>query len=165
MFSDQVPEEFRWTQRNRRPPRDRFNALLSFGYGLLHTAVMRALLAAGLEPAFGFFHTPRSAAYPLVLDLMELFRVPLWDMVLVGSLNRGQWDAQEDFVVTKAKVWLSDAGRKKAIALFESRLEETWKHPVVDYSLSYARTLELEARLLEKEWTGEPGLFAQARLR
>jgi CRISPR-associated protein Cas1 len=44
-------------------------------------------------------------------------------------------------------------------------LEETWKHPIVDYSLSYARTLELEVRLLEKEWTGEPGLFAQARLR
>ena len=80
---------------------------------------------------------PRSAAYPLVLDLMELFRVPLWDMVLIGSLNRNQWDPEADFVATKAKVWLSDAGRKKAIGLFESRLDETWKHPVVGYSLSY----------------------------
>ena len=133
----------------------------SYGYGLLHTAVMRAVLASGLEPALGFFHTPRSAAYPLVLDLMELFRVPLWDMVLVGSLNRGQWDPDADFVVTRAKVWLSEAGRKKAIGLFEARLEETWKHPVLNYSLSYARTIELEARLLEKEWTGEPGLFAR----
>ena len=87
-----VPESLRYSTRTRRPPLDRFNALLGFGYGLLHTAVMRAILAAGLEPALGFFHTPRSAAYPLVLDLMELFRVPLWDMVLVGSLNRGQWD-------------------------------------------------------------------------
>ena len=113
----------------------------------------------------GFFHTPRSAAYPLVLDLMELFRVPLWDMVLVGSLNRGQWDPDADFVATKAKVWLSDAGRKKAIGLFEARLDETWKHPVIGYSLSYARALELEARLLEKEWSGEPGLFARMRLR
>ena len=126
---------------------------------------MKAVLASGLEPALGFFHTPRSAAYPLVLDLMELFRVPLWDLVVIGSLNRGQWDPAADFTVTKAKVWLADAGRKKAINLFESRLEETWKHPVVNYSLSYGRTLELEARLLEKEWTGEPGLFARARLR
>jgi CRISPR-associated protein Cas1 len=165
LLGSQVPDELRWTSRNRRPPQDRFNALLSFGYGLLHTAVMQAILATGLEPSLGFFHTPRSAAYPLVLDLMELFRMPLWDLVLIGSLNRNQWDPAADFVVTKAKVWLSDAGRKKAIGLFESRLEETWKHPVVDYSLSYARTLELEARLLEKEWTGEPGLFAQARLR
>jgi CRISPR-associated protein Cas1 len=165
LLGPQVPEELRWQTRNRRPPLDRFNALLSFGYGLLHTAVMRAVLACGLEPALGFFHTPRSAAHPLVLDLMELSRVPLWDMVVVGSLNRGQWDGETDFTVTKAKVWLSDDGRKKAIGLFEARLQETWKHPVLKYSLSYARTLELEARLLEKEWTGEPGLFAQSRLR
>jgi CRISPR-associated protein Cas1 len=160
-----VQESLRSQTRNRRPPLDRFNALLSYGYGLLHTAVMRAVLAAGLEPALGFFHTPRSAAYPLVLDLMELFRVPLWDLVVLGSLNRGQWDPEADFVVTRAKVWLSDAGRKKAIGLFEARLEECWKHPVLKYSLSYVRTIELEARLLEKEWTGEPGLFARARLR
>ena len=165
LLGDQVAPAFRFDQRNRRPPKDRFNALLGFGYGLLHTAVMCAVLAVGLEPAFGFFHTPRSAAYPLVLDLMELFRVTLWDLVVIGSLNRNQWDPDKDFTVTKTKVWLSDDGRKKAIALFESRLEETWKHPIVDYSLSYARTLELEVRLLEKEWTGEPGLFAQARLR
>lgn len=165
LLAGHVPEELRSTNRNRRPPQDRFNALLSFGYGLLHTAVMRALLASGLEPALGFFHTPRSAAYPLVLDLMELFRVPLWDLVVIGSLNRGQWDPAADFTLTRAKVWLSDEGRKKAIALFEARLQETWKHPVLKYSLSYARTIELEARLLEKEWTGEPGLFARSRLR
>ena len=165
LLGKQVPEELRSATRNRRPPLDRFNALLSFGYGLLHTAVMRAVLASGLEPALGFFHTPRSAAYPLVLDLMELFRVSLWDLVLIGSLNRGQWDVESDFAVTRAKVWLSEAGRKKAIGLFEARLQESWKHPVLNYSLSYARTIELEARLLEKEWTGEPGLFARSRLR
>lgn len=165
VLADGVPDELRFDGRNRRPPLDRFNALLSFGYGMLYTSVMRALLACGLEPALGFFHTPRSAAHPLVLDLMELFRMPLWDMVVVGSLNRLQWDPQADFVATKAKVWLSESGRKKAIGLYEGRLEETWKHPVLDYSLSYARTIELEARLLEKEWTGEPGLFARSRLR
>lgn len=165
LIGPSVPESLHYSTRSRRPPVDRFNAVLSFGYGLLHTAVTRAVLAAGLEPSLGFFHTPRSAAHPLVLDLMELFRVPLWDMVLLGSLNRGQWDPEADFVPTKGKVWLSDTGRKKAVNLFESRLDETWKHPVVGYSLSYARTIELEARLLEKEWTGEPGLFARMRLR
>jgi CRISPR-associated protein Cas1 len=86
-------------------------------------------------------------------------------LLLVGSLNRGQWDPARDFAVTRAKVWLSEEGRKRAIGLFEARLEETWKQPVLDYSLSYARAVELEARLLEKEWTGEPGLFARSRLR
>ena len=165
LLAPTVPDSLRYATRSRRPPLDRFNALLGFGYALLQTAVMRAILAAGLEPSLGFFHTPRSAAYPLVLDLMELFRVPLWDMVLIGSLNRGQWDPEEDFTVTKVKVWLSESGRRKAIRLFEDRLDESWKHPVVGYSLSYARTLELEARLLEKEWSGEPGLFARMRLR
>jgi len=160
-----VPEELRFARRSRRPPADRFNALLGFGYALLQTAVMRAVLAVGLEPALGFFHTPRSAAHPLVLDLMELFRVLLWDMVLVASLNRGQWKPDEDFDVTRTKVWLSDAGRRKAIQLFEGRLQETWKHPVLGYSLTYDRAIELEVRLLEKEWSGEPGLFARMRLR
>ncbi len=165
LLGPQVHDDLRSDSRSRRPPQDRFNACLSYGYGLLHTAVMRAILASGLEPALGFFHTPRSAAYPLVLDLMELFRVTLWDMPLVGSMNRGQWDPVADFSVTKTKVWLSEPGRKKAIGLFEDRLQETWKHPVLNYSLSYARSIELEARLLEKEWTGEPGLFARSRLR
>lgn len=160
-----VPETLRYAGRSRRPPLDRFSAILNFGYALLQTAVMRALLAVGLEPVLGFYHTPRSAAHPLVLDLMELFRCPLWDLVVAGSLNRGQWHPAADFTVTRAKVWLSDAGRRKAIGLFEERLREQWKHPVVNYSLSYARTIELEARLLEKEWTGEPGLFARMRLR
>ena len=165
LINDDVAPELRFGGRNRRPPLDRFNALLGYGYGLVHSAVMGAVLASGLEPALGFYHKPRSAAHPLVLDLMELFRLPVWDMTLVASINRNQWDIHGDFEVTKAKVWLSERGRKKAISLFENRMQETWKHPVLDYSLSYGRSMELEARLLEKEWTGEPGLFAQSRLR
>lgn len=203
LLGPHVPPELRYGARSRRPPANRFNALLSFGYGLLHVAVSSAVLTVGLEPAFGFFHRPRSAAHPLVLDLMELFRVPLWDVMVIGSLNRGQWDPEADFravlrgrgarhgrgggeqsrnetpeavassdsgvgngdLQQPAGVWLSESGRRKAIQLFESRLEESWKHPALGYSLSYRRTLELEVRLLEKEWSGEPGLFARSRLR
>ena len=132
---------------------------------MLYQAVLQAIFAVGLEPALGFFHAPRSSAYPLVLDLMELFRVPIWDMVLIGSLNRLQWQPEKDFDIAGKRVWLSGPGKEKAIALFEQRLEENWKHPVVSYSLSYARLIELEVRLLEKEWTGTPGLFARMRLR
>jgi CRISPR-associated protein Cas1 len=165
LLAKTVPDELRPRGRSRRPPQDRFNALLSFGYALLYRSVLQAIHCVGLEPAFGFYHQPRSAAHPLALDIMELFRVPLWDIALVGSVNRGQWDLAADFSVTKTKVWLSDPGRRKAIELYERRLQETWKHPVLGYSLSYARTIELEVRLLEKEWSGQPGLFARARLR
>lgn len=165
LLADSLPDEMRPSGRSRRPPQDRFNALLSFGYALLYRSVMQALIAVQLEPALGFYHTPRSAAHPLVLDLMELFRLPLWEIPLIGSVNRKQWDPGQDFSVTRERVWLSDTGRKKAIGIYERRLHETWKHPVTRYSLSYARTIELEARLLEKEWSGSPGLFAQSRLR
>ena len=86
-------------------------------------------------------------------------------MVLIGSVNRLMWDIKNDFIVTKEKVWLSDTGRKKAIQLYEERLDDTWKHPVTNYSMSYYRMIELEVRLLEKEWTDKTGLFAKARLR
>ena len=150
--------------RNRRPPRDPFNALLSFGYALLYRDCMNSLLSVGLDPCFGFMHSPRSAAYPLAMDLMDLFRLILWDIPLIGSVNRGQW-VKEDFAITGEQVWLSSDGRRKAIQVYENRKQEKWKHPVLQYSLSYARTIELESRLLEKEWTGEPGLFAELRLR
>jgi CRISPR-associated protein Cas1 len=150
--------------RNRRPPRDPFNALLSFGYALLYKDCVAALQAVGLDPSFGFMHTPRSAAYPLALDLMDLFRLILWDIPLIGSVNRRQW-SKDDFAVTGKQVWLNADGRRKAISVYESRKQEKWKHPVLNYSLSYARTIELEARLLEKEWSGQAGLFAALRLR
>ncbi|HPI76338.1 MAG TPA: type I-MYXAN CRISPR-associated endonuclease Cas1 [bacterium] len=165
LIKNRAPAEMLPDGRTRRPPQDRFNALLSFGYSLLYQSTLTAIVAVGLDPAVGYFHTPRSSAYPLVMDLMDLFRVALWDIPLLGSVNRLQWDPAADFNVTNAKVWLSASGRKKAIALYESRLEEKWKHPILDYSLSYYRTIELEVRLLEKEWAGEPGLFARGRLR
>lgn len=165
LIDKDLPAELRPDGRNRRPPRDRFNCLLSFGYALLQSLVHRTLLSVGLEPALGFFHQPRTSAPPLVLDLMELFRTLLWDIPLIGSLNRRQWDPAGDFSVTPGQVWLNDDGRRKAIELFETRLTESYQHPHTGQSLSYARIVELEARLLEKEWTGCPGLFARLRVR
>jgi CRISP-associated protein Cas1 len=165
LLGAEVPGELRFSGRNRRPPKDRFNALLSFGYALLIKDVMNAILAVGLEPALGFYHQPRTQAPPLALDLMEVFRVPLVDMPVVTSINRNQWDVRADFDVRGQQVWLSETGRRKFIELYERRKAENWKHPVTGYSLTYRRLLELEARLLEKEWSGEGGLFGQLILR
>ncbi|MCT7966022.1 type I-MYXAN CRISPR-associated endonuclease Cas1 [Laspinema sp. D1] len=165
LISTEAPREMGFSGRNRRPPKDRFNALLSFGYALLLKDVMNAILTVGLEPALGFYHQPRTQAPPLALDLMEIFRVPLVDMPVMASVNRQQWEVQEDFEVRGEQVWLSDSGRRKLVNLYERRKEETWKHPVTGYSLTYRRLLELEVRLLEKEWCGEGGLFGQLVLR
>ena len=152
--------------RSRRPPRDRCNALLSYGYALLLKDVTNAIITVGLDPCLGFYHQPRSQAPPLGLDLLELFRVPLVDLPVLASINRRQWDEEEDFQIAGQQVWLSDAGKKKFIGIYERRKADQWKHPVIGHSLSYARLIELEVRLLEKEWTtNEGGLFARMRLR
>ena len=164
LLLDPGEKSMAFSGRSRRPPLDGFNAALSFGYGLLYREVMAAIIAVGLDSTVGFFHAPRTAAHPLALDLMELFRTTLWDMPLVASVNRRQWTA-EHLAVSKKQVWLSDEGKRLALSLFEQRKQESWKHPVLQYSLSYARAIELEARLLEKEWSGEEGLFARMRLR
>jgi len=164
LLSVRVPEELRPTGRSKHPPKDAFNCLLSFGYSLLFGLVHRTLLAVGLDPAFGYFHQPRSAAPPLVLDLMEIFRVLLVDMPTIASLNRSQW-SEADFTRAATHVWLSNDGRKKAITLFEQRLSEECKHPHTSRAMTYSRLVELEARLLEKEWSGTEGLFGQLRLR
>ncbi|MCA9694970.1 MAG: type I-MYXAN CRISPR-associated endonuclease Cas1, partial [Myxococcales bacterium] len=158
-------EALRPSGRSRRPPTDRFNALLSFGYGLLYRDILGAILCVGLDPAFGVLHQPRSTAFPLALDLMELFRVPVVDMAVLGAINRRTFTLDEDFAVTPSKVWLTETGRTKAVEAYERRKHEEYRHPVIGYTLSYARMMELETRLLEKEWSGEPGLFARLRIR
>ena len=165
IITEEAGEAMKPDGRNRRPPRDRTNALLSFGYSLLQRDVLNAILIVGLDPSLGFYHQPRSQAHPLALDLMELFRVPLVDLPVVASINRKQWDEDEDFQIAGQQVWLSEGGKKKLIEIYERRKSDQWKHPVIGYSLSYSRLIELEARLLEKEWMGEGGLFARFRLR
>lgn len=157
--------------RSRRPPRDRFNALLSFGYGLLRRDMHTAILRVGLDPALGVLHGPRTTAPPLALDLMELFRVPVVDAAVLAAVNQGVFDVDADFELSGAdpaaptQVWLSPAGRKKLIGVYARRKHTEVQHPVTGAALSFARMMELEVRLLEKSWSGEPGLFARYRPR
>ena len=151
--------------RSKHPPLDRFNALLSYGYSLLYGLVERTALSVGLEPSFGFYHRPRSSAPPLVMDVMELFRTNIWEIPLIGSINRMQWACRARLFRYGKKVWLSDSGRRKAIAIFEERLNETYVHPHTGQSLAYARMVELELRLLEKNGQAVAGMFAKLRLR
>ncbi len=175
LIKPEICDALRPDGRNRRPPKDRCNALLSYGYALLLKDITNAILVVGLDPCLGFYHTPRSQAHPLALDLMELFRVSLVDLPVIASINRRQWDEDEDFTIAGKQVWLSDKGRKKFIEIYERRKADSWKHPVIGYSLSYSRLIELEVRLLEKEWTDKyqsvktsierRGLFARMRMR
>jgi CRISP-associated protein Cas1 len=165
LLTDSLPETLRTLRRSKRPPKDPVNALLSFGYGLLYRLVTGAIVNVGLHPGIGFYHVPRAASHPLALDIMELFRVALVDMPVIAALNRRTFDPNTDFRAVPGGTWLSDQGRAKLIEVFERRCQDEWRHDVVGYSLSYGRIVELEVRLLEKEWLGERGLFARFRIR
>lgn len=160
-----LDERLRFGGRTKRPPQDRVNTLLGFGYGMLYREVLAAIVSVGLHPGIGFYHRPRSSAHPLALDVMELFRVPIVDMSLVAAINRGTFDAALDFQQTGSGLILTDSGRRKVIEVIERRRADSWRHDVVGYSLTYTRMVELEVRLLEKEWMNEGGLFARFRLR
>ncbi len=145
---------FDFTRRNRRPPRDAVNALLSLGYSLLARDCTVAAHAVGFDPYVGFYHQPRFGRPALALDLMEEFRPLIADSVALTVMNT-RVIGPTDFVRAGDAVNLSADGRKRFFSAYEQRLNATIVHPVFDYQVSYRRALELQARLLAKVLTGE----------
>ena len=140
--------------RNRRPPTDPVNALLSFGYAILSRAWVVALSATGFDPYRGFFHQPRYGRPALALDMMEPFRPLIVDSVVVTAINNGEVQPS-DFVRTPVGVNLSDSGRRQFIATFERRLGQEVTHPLFGYRVEYRRLLQIQARLLGRFLMGE----------
>jgi len=145
---------FDFTRRNRRPPRDAVNALLSLGYSLLARDCTIAAHAVGFDPYVGFYHQPRFGRPALALDLMEEFRPLIADSVALTLINN-RVIGPGDFVRAGDAVNLSVEGRKRFFGAYEQRLNTTIVHPLFDYQVSYRRAIELQARLLAKALTGE----------
>ncbi len=151
---DVPPGEILMKGRNRRPPKDPVNALLSLGYSLLERDMYVALATVGLDPLLGFYHRIEVGRPSLVLDMMEPFRSIVADSVAVRTLNTGEI-AWSDFYIGPEACSLKQPGRKKFFQAFERRMHETVTHPVFGYKLSYRRMLELEARFLSRYLMGE----------
>ena len=147
-------ERFDLEGRNRRPPRDPVNALLSFAYSALVREWTNVCLAVGFDPHLGFYHAPRYRRPSLALDLMEAFRPLCADSVVVRAINNGEISAS-DFVERMGSVNLTPAGRRKILNGFEQRLAIEITHPVFGYRISYRRVFEVECRLLARHVVGE----------
>jgi CRISPR-associated protein Cas1 len=145
---------FEFEKRNRRPPADPVNALLSYAYALLVRSWTVALTAVGFDPYRGFYHQPRYGRPALALDLMEPFRPLIADSSVIQAINNGEV-RPSDFKTVAGSVALSDDGRKRFIAAFERRMNHEITHPLFGYRLSYRRLLELQARLLARHLLGE----------
>lgn len=147
--------EFAFRGRNRRPPLDRINALLSFVYTLLAGDCTAALRGAGLDPYVGYLHTDRPGRVSLALDLMEELRPVLGDrfaltLVNTKKISPNQFDLQEN-----GAVFLNDAGRKTVLAAWHERKKETLTHPYLGEKLPWGLVPYVQALLLARCLRGD----------
>jgi CRISPR-associated protein Cas1 len=151
---DEATLTFDFHNRNRRPPTDPVNALLSYAYALLVRSWTVTLSGVGFDPYLGFYHQPRYGRPALSLDLMEPFRPLLADSAVIQAINNGEV-RPTDFIHAAGSVNLTNDGRKRFIGTFERRMAQEVTHPLLGYRLSYRRLLEVQARLLARHILGE----------
>lgn len=164
--SRQGPEvwAFGFNGRNRRPPVDPVNALLSYAYAILAKDLTVTTLLVGFDPFQGFYHQPRYGRPALALDLMEEFRPIVADSVVLSVVNNGVL-SPNDFVRRGPAVALKSDARRKFIKAYERRLDTLVTHPGFGYRISYRRVLEVQARLLGRVLSGELGSYPAFRTR
>jgi CRISP-associated protein Cas1 len=146
--------KFDWRGRNRRPPRDPVNALLSLGYSMLAKELTGVCHSVGLDAFLGFMHQPRYGRPALALDLMEEFRPLVADSVAISLINRGEL-GPEDFIRSANGTFLNDRGRKPFWEAWFRRLDTEVSHPEFSYKMAYRRMLEVQARQLWRFVRGE----------
>lgn len=150
--------KFDFMGRNRRPPRDPVNALLSLGYSILAKELAGVCHAVGLDPFLGFMHQPRYGRPALALDLMEEFRPLIADSVAISLVNRGEIDPG-DFIKSANGTFLNEQGRRRFWEAWFRRMDTEVKHPQFGYTMSYRRMLEVQARQLWRVVRGDAPVY------
>ena len=151
----QVREHFALNGRTRRPPLDRFNALLSFLYSMLMNDCRSALETAGLDPQLGFLHAVRPGRAALALDLQEEFRAVLADRLALTLINRGQLSPRDFDEREGGAVMLNDSGRRAVIAAWQERKQEEITHPLLGIKVPIGIVPFVQARLMARTVRGE----------
>jgi CRISPR-associated protein Cas1 len=148
-------DAFRFQGRNKRPPLDRVNALLSFLYALLAHDAKSALESAGLDACVGFLHRDRPGRPSLALDLMEEFRAYLADRTCLSLINRQQIK-RDDFVFREGgNVEIKEDARKKVLVAYQERKQTEVRHPFLDETTTVGLLVHLQARLLARHLRGD----------
>jgi CRISPR-associated protein Cas1 len=144
-FKDNLRDSWRWQGRGSRPARDPVNAMLNYAYGMLTSDCIRAVISCGLDPHAGFIHSSNRNKPALALDLMEEFRAPIADSVVMTVINNGEVKP-EDFDDRLGTTRLTDRARKAVVAAYERRVQTEFRHPLFDYNVSWRRAIEVQAR-------------------
>lgn len=142
--------DFRFDGRNRRPPMDPVNAMLSFCYSLLGNEIAGALEAVGLDPAMGFLHTMRPGRSSLALDLLEELRAPLADRFVLTQINLGAVKKDDFSVKENGAYYLKDDARKRFLAAWQKKKQETLLHPFLQEKIAWGLVAYAQAMLLSR---------------
>ncbi len=145
---------FDFQSRNRRPPRDPVNCLLSFGYSMLVKDFTATALAVGFDPYLGVYHRPRFGRPALALDLAEEFRPLIAESVVLTLINNNEIN-RNNFVIRAQGVAMTSQGRRTFIKAYERRLDQEVTHPTYKYRITYRRVFEVQARMLGATLLGE----------
>ena len=148
-------EEFKITDRNRRPPLDPANALLSFVYALLLHDCVSALSVAGLDPNVGFLHADRPGRPSLALDLMEEFRPLTADRLVLALINRKEVPPDGFKIREGGAVEMDDATRKAVVSAYQQRKQEEVTHPLLGQKARLGLLPYLQAKLLARHIRGD----------
>jgi CRISP-associated protein Cas1 len=148
--------EFTFHTRNRRPPTDPVNALLSLGYSLLRHDLQSAINIVGFDPYLGYLHVQHYGRPALALDLMEEFRPLVVDSMVLSALNK-KYLTSSDFTTEpiSGAVSLTKDGLKTFLRLYEQKKQSDFKHPVLAKKCTYQSSFEIQSRLLAKYLMGE----------
>lgn len=146
---------FRMAGRNRRPPRDPINALLSFCYALLTSECVAALEGCGLDPQVGFLHALRPGRPALGLDLLEELRSPIADRLALTLINRRQLTPSDFEERPGGAVSLTDGGRKTVVIAYQERKTDLVPHRLLDRKVPLGLVPHVQARLLARHLRGD----------
>ena len=143
-------EDFPFNGRNRRPPKDKVNALLSFVYTLLNHEVQSALETVGLDPYVGFLHTDRPGRASLALDMMEELRAYLADRLVLSLINRKQISSKGFVEHGDNGIVMDEDIRKEVLLAWQKRKKETIIHPYLNESVPIGLIPYIQAMLLAR---------------
>ncbi|WP_158210606.1 type I-B CRISPR-associated endonuclease Cas1b [Myroides phaeus] len=152
-FDEIISTDFTMGNRTKRPPENEINALISYGNMLCYTLCLSQIYHTQLNPTISFLHEPGYRRYSLALDLAEIFKPLLVDRLIFRLLNKKEIQAK-DFDHQLNSCLLKESGRKIFTRVWEERINETFKHPVLNRHVSYKHLIKLECYKLSKHILG-----------
>ena len=148
-FNEFLKEEFAFNKREKRPPKDKINALISFGNSMMYTTTLGEIYKTQLDPTISYLHEPSRKRFSLSLDISEIFKPLIVDSIIFSLINKNVLTSK-DFNIENEICYLNDSGKKKFIAEYEKKLNTTIKHRSLKRKVSYRYLIRLECYKLIK---------------